>query len=452
MDRYKKGDDTMKEEVELLAPGHRMCAGCGVALSARIAVNTAGRDTIVVSPTGCMEVTTTQYPETAWRVPFIHVAFENAAAAASGIDSALRMMGKREGKNILVLAGDGGTFDIGIQALSGMFERGHKVTFICNDNEAYMNCLSPSSLVMTKEGLKRVAQVKVEEKVYAFNQKDRTLTLKRCTGVFNNGIRGIYMLKTSRHSIKATPNHPFLVLKRNGREKGNELIWKTLWEVKLGDKIVALKNLDRGEPFEMEKVTNVSYIGKEQTLDLRVEDEHNFIADGIVVHNTGIQRCSATPYGAWTTTSPPGKYSIGESRVKKPLARIAAAHCIPYAATATIAYVADYQKKVRKALDAQGPSLIHVLATCPTGWRFPPEKMIEVSRLAVQTGIFPLWEVENGEMENLRITKKIPKRKPVEEYLKVQGRFKHLFKPTLRKDMIDKIQTDVDRKFERLGL
>jgi pyruvate ferredoxin oxidoreductase beta subunit len=296
----------MKEEVELLAPGHRMCSGCGVALAARIAVNAAGRNTIVVFPTGCMEVTTTQYPETAWRIPAIHVAFENAAAVASGIDSALKMQGKREGKNIVAIAGDGGTFDIGIQALSGMFERGHKVTFICNDNEAYMN--------------------------------------------------------------------------------------------------------------------------------------------------TGIQRCSATPYGAWTTTSPPGKYSIGESRVKKPLARIAAAHCIPYVATATVAYVPDYQKKVRKALSANGPSLIHVLAPCPTGWRFPPEKMVELSRLAVQTGVFPLWEVENGEMENLKVTVKIQKRKPVAEYLKVQGRFRHLFKPVLQKDVIDKIQADIDKKFERVGL
>jgi pyruvate ferredoxin oxidoreductase beta subunit len=129
---------------ELFASGHRACAGCGPAIAMRWINKTAGPNTIVVNATGCMEVTTTQYPETAWMVPYLHVAFENAAAAAAGIDSAIRVMSKKglwsSGKtNVVVIAGDGGTYDIGLQSLSGMLERGHHVLYILYDNEAYMN-------------------------------------------------------------------------------------------------------------------------------------------------------------------------------------------------------------------------------------------------------------------------------------------------------------------------
>ncbi|MEM0231190.1 MAG: thiamine pyrophosphate-dependent enzyme [Candidatus Woesearchaeota archaeon] len=127
------------EEEEYFASGHRACAGCGAAIILRHALKAAGPNTIVVSATGCMEVVSSPYPETAWKLPWIHVAFENAAAVASGIDSALRKMNRREGINILVIGGDGGTFDIGLQALSGAAERGHKFTYLCYDNEAYMN-------------------------------------------------------------------------------------------------------------------------------------------------------------------------------------------------------------------------------------------------------------------------------------------------------------------------
>jgi len=127
------------EEEEYFAQGHRACAGCGAAIILRHALKAAGPKTIVVSATGCMEVVSSPYPETAWRVPWIHVAFENAAAVASGIDAALRRIGKRDEVNILVIGGDGGTFDIGLQALSGAAERGHKFTYLCYDNEAYMN-------------------------------------------------------------------------------------------------------------------------------------------------------------------------------------------------------------------------------------------------------------------------------------------------------------------------
>jgi len=208
--------------------------------------------------------------------------------------------------NIIALAGDGGTFDIGIQALSGMLERGHKVLYVCYDNEAYMN--------------------------------------------------------------------------------------------------------------------------------------------------TGIQRSSATPLGAATTTSPAGKVIPGKMTRKKPIAMIAAAHDIPYVATASIAYPADFKNKVKKALSVDGPSFIHVFAPCPTGWRFGTEQTVELARLAVETGVFVLYEITQENPLKPIITKKLKDRKPVEEYLKIQGRFRHLFKPVKRQDIIDKIQEEVDRKCKLFGV
>ncbi|HEB37087.1 MAG TPA: pyruvate synthase subunit beta [Thermoplasmatales archaeon] len=296
----------------LLASGHRACAGCGPAIAIRQLLDAAGKNTIVVEATGCMEVTTTPYPQTAWKVPWLHVAFENAAAAASGVEAAYKAMiskgiiSKDKMPNIIALAGDGGTFDIGLQALSGMLERGHKILYVCYDNEAYMN--------------------------------------------------------------------------------------------------------------------------------------------------TGIQRSSATPFGAATTTSPAGKVIPGKMTRKKPIAMIAAAHDIPYVATASIAYPVDFKNKVKKALSIDGPSVIHVFAPCPTGWRFGTEQTVELARLAVETGVFVLYEITEENPLKPIITKKLKDRKPVEEYLKIQGRFRHLFKPVKRQDIIDKIQKEVDRKCELFGV
>lgn len=291
---------TDEEELELFAPGHRMCAGCGEGVAVRQVLKEAGPKTMATVSTGCLEVVSTGYPETAWEIPLIHAAFENSASVASGVEVALKELGKKEGTNVIAFAGDGGTFDIGFQALSGMLERGHDITYVCLDNEAYMN--------------------------------------------------------------------------------------------------------------------------------------------------TGIQRCSSTPYGASTTTSPSGKYSIGETREKKPIAAICAAHDIPYAATATIAYTNDLRKKVRKALDADGPAFLHIFAPCPTGWRHGSDDTIEISRLAVETGTFVLWEAIDGDICNLNITKKPKERKPVEEYLKRQRRFAHL-----NEDDIAKIQKEIDEKCEEYG-
>ena len=123
--------------LELFDCGHRACGGCGAALAARLVMKGAGKDTIVVSATGCMEVFSTPYPETAWKVPWIHSLFENASAVASGIEASLKKQGRTE--KVVIMAGDGATFDIGMICISGAFERGHDFTYICYDNEAYMN-------------------------------------------------------------------------------------------------------------------------------------------------------------------------------------------------------------------------------------------------------------------------------------------------------------------------
>ncbi len=125
------------KSIENFECGHRACGGCGAATAVRMILKGAGEDVIVVSPTGCLEVFTTPYPETAWKVPWIHSLFENAAAVASGIEASLKRQGRSE--KVLVIGGDGATVDIGMLCLSGAFERNHDITYICYDNEAYMN-------------------------------------------------------------------------------------------------------------------------------------------------------------------------------------------------------------------------------------------------------------------------------------------------------------------------
>ncbi|MCS7097920.1 MAG: thiamine pyrophosphate-dependent enzyme [Candidatus Methanomethyliaceae archaeon] len=287
---------------EYLAPGHRLCAGCTVGTAVRQILKASGGNVVVVTATSCLEVSTSYFPQTAWRVPWIHLGFENSAAVAAGIESALKALRKKGKSNedfhVMVISGDGGTFDIGIQALSGALERGHDLLYICYDNEAYMN--------------------------------------------------------------------------------------------------------------------------------------------------TGIQRSSATPYAAATTTSPPGARSIGQRTHKKDLVGIAIAHGIPYAATACPSYPIDLMNKVRKGLDVEGPSLLHVLTPCTTGWRFDPSLGIEIGRLAVLTGLWPLYEVDRGVT---RLTVQVPKREPVRKYLELQGRFKHI-----SENEINKIQEIADKNAEKFGL
>ena len=126
------------DEREYLASGHRACAGCGATIAVRLALKALGPNTVAVSATGCLEVVTSPYPETSWNIPWVHVAFENASAVASGVEEALKAQGK-EDTNVVVFGGDGGTYDIGIQSLSGAMERGTDMTYVCYDNGAYMN-------------------------------------------------------------------------------------------------------------------------------------------------------------------------------------------------------------------------------------------------------------------------------------------------------------------------
>jgi len=284
-------------EEELIAQGHRACAGCGCILALRHIMKALGKNTVVVAATGCMEVVTTPYPHTAWRVPWVHAAFENAASVASGVARALKVKNKTDVK-VVAIAGDGGTADIGLQALSGAVERGENILYICYDNEAY--------------------------------------------------------------------------------------------------------------------------------------------------ENTGIQRSGSTPPFAWTTTTPIGKVSRGEDRPKKDLPKIIAAHGAPYVATASVAYPLDLIKKVKKAANISGPTYVHVHATCVPGWRVPENKSVEVARMAVLTGVWVLYEIENGE---LKVTFKPPKRKPVAEYLKMQGRFRHLTDKE-----ISEVQRTVDDQCRKFGI
>ncbi len=163
--------------------------------------------------------------------------------------------------------------------------------------------------------------------------------------------------------------------------------------------------------------------------------------------NTGIQRSGATPCGAATTTTPPGKMApMGKIHRRKDLSAIVAAHNIPYVAQATPSYWNDLIKKATKAFEADGPAFLNVLTPCPRGWRHEPEDTVEMGRLSVQTCVWPLYEIENG---NLKITQKPREKKPLVEWLKSQGRFKHLFSEA-NKGFIDSLQKEVDASWEKL--
>jgi len=287
--------------------GHRACQGCGEALGARYALDTAMAVTegklVAVNATGCLEVFTTPYPETAWQIPWLHSLFGNAPSVAAGVAAALKAQGRTDIR-VIGQGGDGGTVDIGFGQLSGMFERGDDVLYICYDNEGYMN--------------------------------------------------------------------------------------------------------------------------------------------------TGVQRSGATPPAARTmTTQAVGDHPGNVFGQGKDVPRIAMAHEIPYVATATVADLHDIEHKVARAMEFRGARYLHILVPCPLGWGAASKDTVRVARLATQSGLFPVFEAEHGEV--VRATP-IRKQVPVEEYLKIQKRFAHLFKPDRHDDVIAHLQQLADRNIERYGL
>jgi pyruvate ferredoxin oxidoreductase beta subunit len=182
-----------------------------------------------------------------------------------------------------------------------------------------------------------------------------------------------------------------------------------------------------------------------QALSGALERGHDFLYicfDNEAYMNTGIQRSSATPFGAFTTTSPAGKKSIGQATWKKNMPSIVAAHNIPYVATASPSYPFDLLAKVEKGIATQGPAYIHILSVCPTGWRSAPDLTVRIGRLAVETGIFPLYEIEDGKY---KLNLDLPQLRPVQDYLKLQGRFRHLSEETVKA-----IQHRVDKEYTKL--
>ena len=283
---------TLTEE-EWVHPGNRACAGCGLGIVYRTALKALGKNTILVVPPSCLTVLQGLYPIAATKLPCINVTFASTAAAATGVRAAMRSL-KKTNVNVVAFAGDGGTGDIGIQALSGACERGEDILYICYDNEAYMN--------------------------------------------------------------------------------------------------------------------------------------------------TGVQRSGTTPQGVVTTTTP----IKGKLQVKKDVPAIIAAHNIPYIATASAAYPLDLYDKVKKALTFVGPKYIHVHTPCPPGWGFDTRYTVKIGKLAVETGLFDLYEKDPSGFRLTDASQKLltKPRLPVVDYFKTQTRFK-----SLSEEMVVKLQGDVDKKW-----
>jgi pyruvate ferredoxin oxidoreductase beta subunit len=279
---------------EWVHPGNRACAGCGLGIVYRTALKALGKNTILVVPPSCLTVLQGLYPIAATKLPALNVTFASTGAAAAGVRAAMKAL-KRKNVNVVAFAGDGGTGDIGIQALSGACERGDDILYICYDNEAYMN--------------------------------------------------------------------------------------------------------------------------------------------------TGVQRSGTTPQGVVTTTTP----IKGKLQVKKDVPAIVAAHNIPYLATASAAYPLDLYDKVRKAITVKGPKYIHVHTPCPPGWGFDTRMTVKVGKLAIETGLFDLYEIDEDGFKltgpSLKLTEKA--RIPVLDYFKTQDRFKSLSDKRLAD-----IQQQIDQKWE----
>jgi pyruvate ferredoxin oxidoreductase beta subunit len=307
LDEARRTVQATIERNNSLSSGHRACRGCGEALGARYVMDAAFRgavgQVIAVNATGCLEVFSTPYPESSWRVAWLHSLFANAPAVGSGVAAAMRVLG-RDDVRVVAQGGDGGTVDIGFACLSGMFERNDDVLYVCYDNEAYMN--------------------------------------------------------------------------------------------------------------------------------------------------TGVQRSGSTPPAARTATTQavgprPGQEFTGGKNVPK----IAMAHGIPYVATASVCELHDLEAKVTRAIGMRGARYLHVHVPCPLGWGSDPADTIKVARMAVQSGLFPLFEAEYGLVTT---SQKIRRRVPAEDYLKLQKRFAHLFAPARDEGSIARIQRIADANIEFFSL
>lgn len=294
---------------ERLAPGHRLCAGCGATIAVRAVLRGLheGDQAVIGNATGCLEVSSFTYPYTAWEDSYIHNAFENAGSTLSGVETAYKALKKR-GRlpedvtfKFITFGGDGGTYDIGFQSLSGAMERGHDMVYVCYDNGAYMN--------------------------------------------------------------------------------------------------------------------------------------------------TGIQRSSATPMYADTTTTPVGSQSNGKMQNRKDLASIIADHDVAYVAQTTmIGNFADITTKAEKAIYTEGASFLNIMTPCPRGWRYDPADIMQICKLGVETCYWPMFEVDHGKWT---LSYEPKKKLPIEDFLRTQGRFKHLFKPE-NEHLIAEFQAEVDRRWEDL--
>ena len=292
---------------ERLAPGHRLCAGCGAGITVRTVLRALKPEdhAVIGNATGCLEVSTFMYPYTSYEDSYIHNAFACAGATLSGVETAYNALKKRgridDTYKFITFGGDGGTYDIGIQSLSGAMERGHDMVYVCYDNGAYMN--------------------------------------------------------------------------------------------------------------------------------------------------TGIQRSSATPMYADTTTTPVGSASDGKLQSRKDLAKVIAAHNVPYVAQSTFTpMMKDLYEKAEKAIYTPGAAFLNVMAPCPRGWRYDASDIAQICKLAIDTCYWPLFEVVEGKW----ILNYEPKKKlPIEDFLRAQGRFKHLFKPG-NEHLIEQFQAEVDKRWEDL--
>lgn len=301
---------TLKElarKEDLFTAGHSLCPGCSLPPVLKLVLRATNSPIVVSNATGCLQMASTGFPQTAWRLNWIHSAFENAAATMSGIETMYRSL-KKQGRlpvekemKFLVIAGDGATDDAGFGSLSGAVERGHRFVYLCLDNQLYAN--------------------------------------------------------------------------------------------------------------------------------------------------TGGQRSSATPMGAATTTTPAGQVLPGKMQFRKNISAIMAAHRVPYMAQSAPWIWQDLYRKAERAFDTPGPAYLNVLSPCPDEWKIPTAKSIELTRLASDTCVWPVYEVKNG--TNVTVNYKPKTKLPVTEWLNSQPRFKHLM-VSENKWIVDKIQEEVDREWEFL--